>query len=474
MPEKIVKYLPYCLYALLGVFCINHCFFQDMIQLSSGHASWFYDNNFRYFLFPNNLDSGHPPLNGIMLAFWWKLFGKTLWVSHLFTLLWSMLLIYQVQKLARLFFSKETAMLISLVLLLDPTLLAQSVIVSPDIILLTFFFMALRASLERKNVLLTFAIVFLSLISMRGMMCCAAIFFFHHFNIWDKKNVSIKNLIINSLPFSLGALLAFAFLGYHYYKLGWIGYHENMPWADCFEKVNFVGFLRNIVFVIWRFLDFGRIILWILFFYAIFILLKKIKTRCFSFDKKEISIFFLFGALVLISSYSALSYKALSGHRYFLPHFIIFGFITFILLSKIVSVRQIQRFSIVVCIVLLCGNMLRYPEKISTGWDSTLSHLPYYSLRTQMFDYIEEHNISFSDISAGFGMVGGQNRIDFSSPKDRIIDGVLGEKKYYLYSNTFNAPDEDIETLHNPQKYALITKMQKGNVFICLYEKIFE
>ena len=198
------------------------------------------------------------------------------------------------------------------------------------------------------------------------------------------------------------------------------------------------------------------------------------KTNKVHFNNKEKSLFLLLGLLLLCFSYSALLHKMLSGHRYFLPHFLMFAFIVFTLLSKIVSVRRMKRLSIVVCIVLLCGNFIKYPEKISTGWDSTLSHLPFYSLRTQMFDYIVDNNISFSDVSSGFAIKGNQNYIDLTSPKDLNIDGYQGDKKYHIYSNVFNATDEEIEEINNPQKYKQLTMMKKGNVFMGLYEKITE
>jgi len=472
----MIKSLPYIVYAGIAVFCINHCFFEDTIQLSSLHASWYYEHNFSRFLLPNDYDSGHPPLNGMMLASLWLLFGRSLWVGHAFMAIWTAIMIYQCQKLCETLFSKKIAAYVSLVVLLDATFLSQSSLVSPDIILMACFFAAVRAVLENKKILLAFSILFLSLISMRGMMHTGAIFFFYVWNQYKTlKPFTLGKIVKATLPFLPGVLLAFSFLAYHYYRLGWIGYHASMPWAECFEKItSFKEFGRNVIVMIWRLVDFGRFIIWILFFYSIYYLYKnknlKINT---SFSYQQMSVFFLFALLILISAYSFLFHKMLNGHRYLLPHYALITLIVFILLEKFCSWKKIRIIAIISALVLLSGNCLKYPEKISTGWDSTLAHLPFYGLREQMFKYIEENNIAWKDISAGFGLYGNQDYIDLSSPKDRIIKHAdVGETPYFIYSNISNLDDEMIDQIKNENNFLLIKKFERGNVFISLYKKL--
>ena len=473
--DSAVKFFPYVLYAIIAIICVNNCFFFDTIQLSSLHASWYYDNNFSYFLLPENIDSGHPPLNGMMLALLWNIFGRSLWVGHVFTAIWTAVMIYQCMKLCENLFSKKIAMYVSLVVLLDATLLSQSALVSPDIILMACLFTALRAVLENRKILLAFSILFLSLISMRGMMCTGAIFFFYAYHQYKTlRTITFGKVAIAVIPFLPGVLLAFSFLIYHYYKLGWIGYHANMPWASCFEKIeSFREFGRNIIIMIWRFIDFGRLIIWILFFYAIYLLYKNRKSNI-SFSYQQISIIFLFILLLLISSYSFLLHKMLSGHRYLSPHYVLITLITFIILDKYCSLKKLKIIAVFSALVLLSGNFIKYPEKISTGWDSTLSHLPFYGLREQMLEYIKEHNIAWEDISAGFGVYGNQNDIDLSSPKDIIIKNTTETEPttYFIYSNISNMDDDSIEMLKQEDKYALIKKFERGYIFIALYKKL--
>ncbi|MDR2085546.1 MAG: hypothetical protein LBP72_00015 [Dysgonamonadaceae bacterium] len=472
--DVAVLSFPYVLFLVIAIICINNCFFQDMIQLSSLHASWYYDNNFGHFLLPNKIDSGHPPMNGMLLASLWKVFGRSLWVGHVFWGVAAFVLIYQIQRLCRILFPAGTAHYVALVVLTDAALLTQSVLVSPDIILMAAFFTAVRAILENKRWNLGIAVFFLSLISMRGMMCTGALYFFCIYHQYKIKPFTIKRLIKASLPFVPGVASAFAFLGYHYYRTGWIGYHDDMPWAVCFQKIESLPELvRNAVVMVWRFIDSGRLIIWALLLYSIYSLYRRRKVRKTVFTNKRLSIIFLFILMLLISSYSFLLHKMLSAPRYLLPHYAVITMITFLLLTEFCSGKKIKRLAIFSSILLLSSNFVRYPEKVSVGWDTTLSHLPFYALRTQMFDYIRENRIPANDISAGFGIYGNQNAIDLTSSKEMVIKNTthFGKTGYFIYSNISNLEDPLIDQLKKGDDYVLVKSFEKGNVFISLYKK---
>lgn len=475
LQDNVVTYLPYFVYAIIIVLSLDKCFFFDTIQLSSLHASWYYDNNFHHFLLPDSIDSGHPPLNGMLLALLWKIFGKSLWVGHAFMSIWIFIFIYQLQKTCEHLFDQPIAKYVALVVLMDATILGQSLLVSPDIILIASFFTAINAIFDSRKIMLTIALLILALISMRGMMCTAALFFFYWFIQYKKKEpFSFKVLVARSLPFLPSTLLAFGFLGYHYYVKGWIGYHKDMPWAESFQKIHSLkAFGRNVVIMAWRFLDFGRFFIWIVLLFGLVKLLKRRTQDKFSFTTFEKSILFLFVVLLVPFCYSFLFHKQLSGHRYLLPLLTLVTIFTFILLEKSYPLKKIKTIAIVLSVLLFSFNFIRYPEKIATGWDSTLSHYPFYELRKQMLGYISQNNISTENIASGFCIAGHQNDVDLLSSNIFI----KGESHYttcdyFIYSNINNLPDDIIDAIKDQTKFVLIKKFEKGNVFIALYKKI--
>ena len=96
-------------------------------------------------------------------------------------------------------------------------------------------------------------------------MVAVGLFVFSFLIVSEKKSFNI--LLKKLWPFVPGGLLAAAFLFYHWYETGWIGYHPESPWAPSYERVGGQGFIKNIGVFGWRMLDFGRV-----FFCAVLLL----------------------------------------------------------------------------------------------------------------------------------------------------------------------------------------------------------
>ncbi len=87
------------IYSILFLCTSGNEFFWDTTQLASKHGHWYYENNFKYLLLPNHLDSGHIPAFGMYIALMWKLFEKSLFISHLAIFPFTLGILYQVYKL---------------------------------------------------------------------------------------------------------------------------------------------------------------------------------------------------------------------------------------------------------------------------------------------------------------------------------------------------------------------------------------
>ena len=83
--QDFIALLPFFLFFLILTLLVSgNFFFWDTVQLSSKQAHFYYTNGYKDLLLPNSIDSGHPPIMGMALAFLWKIFSKSLIVSHLF------------------------------------------------------------------------------------------------------------------------------------------------------------------------------------------------------------------------------------------------------------------------------------------------------------------------------------------------------------------------------------------------------
>lgn len=457
--------------ALILTFLVReNFFFWDTVQLGSIHGQFYLENNFSTFFLPENIDSGHPPTFGIYIALVWKIFGKSLVASHFAMLPFLLGIIFYLEKIGKYFFqSSMFTFVFILLLILDPCLAGQAVLVTPDIVVVFFFLMSLDGIFREKRKILALGIIGLCLISMRGIMVAAAIFSLDFLNYLFiiKKEFKLKPLFVNTLPYMLGVGLGFSFLLFHYLETGWMGYHENSPWAPAFEKVDFAGGIKNIMVLGWRLVDFGRIFLWIILLGIVINIFRK-KEKL---NLKSQQLLVLFSTLVFFLTPALIIHKMLLGHRYLLPIFLAIDFLAVYFIFNYVKRREWKITFFSICLVgLSLGNFWVYPKKISQGWDSTLAHLPYYELRNKMIAFIEKENIPFEKIGSAFPNLLSLKYIDLKNEEKHFEEKNWNEQEYIFYSNVFNDfTDEEIDDLE--RNWKVVKELKNWNVCVILYRK---
>jgi hypothetical protein len=445
--RSLILCTPFWAFVLWTTWAVrNHFFFWDTVQLGSQHAHFFYENEFSNFLLPDEMDSGHPPIFGFYLALMWKTFSKTLIVSHLSMLPFLLGIVWQSFKLGEKLLGEWQAVFFPLILVCNPIMASQGVLVSPDVVLAFFFLMGLNHILARTNSPsygLTFAILGLAMVSMRGMMVCALLFFFDLWHNYKPIRLSKSYGFVAIRPYILGGTAAFSFLLFHYLKKGWVGYHASSEWVGAFQVVDFQGFVKNMALLGWRLLDFGHI------FVALAILISTFLGRRYETFKNTKTLGILLGISILILTPTLLIYKGLLAHRYLLPIYILMDFLALKLISDLKTGKMQIVLFLTVFIGLISGNFWVYPQPISTGWDSTLAHLPYYKLRNEMIQYIDNQGINHTDIGTAFPNLRPSKWVDLVENTEGSHFSALDfEKNHYIFyanvMNDFNKTELDI------------------------------
>jgi len=450
----------YLLVALLFAASVHNGFFWDTIQLGSLHANYYYTTNFRDILLPDPIDSGHIPAFGMYLALIWKIFGRSIVISHLAMLPFVFGIIWQLQKLVKRFINKEYYGLALLLILIDPTLLSQIILISPDVALVFFFLAALNSILDNRKVPLVVAIAFLFLTSMRGMMvslCLLIIDIFRNIKFEGSLRAFLLKLLKRGLLYLPAFFIFLSFSYYHIRLKGWIGFHDDSPWAEFFSRVGFTGFLRNIGILGWRLLDFGRIGIWIVFI----ILITKFRAKVLdSKDTRLLIIFFLIFSVLLPAN--MIWAKNLLGHRYLIPIYLLFSLLCANILFNNQMHHLLRKTLISLWIIMLAtGNLWVYPDKIAQGWDSTLAHLPYYKIRSQAIQYLNEQDVNFQNVQSFFPNTATIDAIDLNNDQ-RFFTDFNNCCEYVIYSNVFNINDDDYEKVKTD--YILVKEFKRGSL----------
>jgi hypothetical protein len=457
--KDFYRLMPFFAFATIFTLLFLHKpFFWDKDILDSKQAHWLLNSSFD-FVFPNQIDSGHPPFIATLLALAWSVFGQSLAVSHLIMLPFTLGLIYQSYLLIKKVTDRHHYMILLLVLL-DTSVLTQMITVSSDLAILFFLLLNVNALLAHKRKLLMLGLMGLALINMRSMILCFVLFVFDF--ILNYKNSKWQDLVKNSLYYIPGGLLASGFLAFHYLSKGWIMYHDQSPWIGCFEKVGAMGFFRNLALFIWRIIDFGRVI------YAVFTILivvwwvrKKIQI-----DKRLHPLLLLI--VLLTASYIPnFRYENLISIRYVLPLIVMISI--FVLAFLVEKFRKANAIFLIVALFLIGGNFIVYPDKIAQAWDATLAHTPYHGLHKKMLVFMDQNKIPINETGSKTPNLSKLKFVYLNNNESSFKDVDIKQDPYVLYSNIYNDfNDNEIDILN--EHWIEKKRLQKLNIKLILYQ----
>ena len=441
--------------------------FWDTVQLAGKHATFYFSTEFTQLLLPPAIDSGHPPTFGLYLAACWKLFGRSLPVSHWAMYPWLLLWGFGVLRALRYWVGPRWALAGGLLLLIDPVWLGQAVLVSPDIWIMVGFYWALVGIQERRPIIVGAAAVLLAATSTRGMMLTAALF--GGAVVWDglRDGPSPGAALNRFVAFVPAGLLGLAFLTWHYARTGWIGYHAGSPWAPSFAGVGWGGFAKNAAVLSWRVLDYGR---WVVLPLVIWGGWQWGKGRLPGQADRRYTHWL--AALLLLSVFllpTVLLYRGLSGHRYLLP------LLQWLIVGAIISITQLKNSrwqittSSIIALSLLTGHLWVYPRAVSQQWDATLLHLAYQDVRVTAFRYLDRERIPYDSVSTVFPEIGPRDLRELNGDGRGLADFHDTATPYIWYSNVMNDfGDAYLDTLAT---YPAVAAWNRWGVELVLYRR---
>ncbi len=442
--------------AILFAVSYDFFFFWDSVQLASRHAHWFYEHNCSFVFLHPDMDSGHIPFWGYYLAFVWLMLGKSLLISHLSVIPWLLMYYFFLWKISARFSNQAYPYLLNVLLILEPVMLAQSVLVSPDIMLMASFLAHWYFIETQKFKWRSVSASLLVLVSLRGVMVLIAMeLYLAYISHKEQKYTIVRNLFY-LLP-AITIILYYQFA--HYLYFSWIGWHSESPWSDSFSLVYLGDFLRNHIIFAWRILDYGRWIVWFL----IFILMIRNQKTVF----KTKLIWILLFCFLLIFYPISMPRSGLMAHRYFLP----ISLISVVLFYQLwqFSERASKRMPYLVIISFVTAHFWIYPAHISQGWDATLAHIPYYELKKEMNSYIKDNHLDIVNIGSDFPDLASGEIIFLDGEEKSFKSYSLESDSLLIYSNIFNNfTDNELNELVHWQKWHVL---KKNGIEIILYKK---
>lgn len=454
-------------YTVVTLVSLKFPFFWDNILFSSKTAFYFYNEALSNLILSPGLDSGHPPFWGKMISIVWLLFGKSIIVSHI--IMWPLLIAMAYNFIQ---FSKQVlpALLVlpaTILMLLEPTLLAHSTMVSLEIVLVCGFFGAMNAIFKNKFWSLSLWCLLISLTSIRGIFLTIAIFICYCvYQYYFSKRVNLFKAV---KPFLLSGMAVFIWYMYHWYAAGYFFQSPDSGWAANNTVTNASVLFKNLVFTFWRFIDYGR---WIILISFIPILLFLARTKNFELSQKLRFVLYtlLIVSIVLITAVSITKSPPL--HRYYIISYLLISILFLYLLHQFNN-NQIKKLVFgLVCISLVTGHLWVYPEKLAQGWDGSLAHIPFFKLKSKMLNYIDNENINRKNVLTDFPLINANYYSDLGTKRNDFIPkhkAKFNEKDYILQSNICNGFNDE-ELIELKTNWQLKKEFKKNRIYIRLYE----
>lgn len=437
----------------------NFPFFWDTIQLGSKQATHIFQTG--SLLLPDRIDSGHPPGFGAYLAAWWSVLGRSLWVSHLAMAPWVMLVMYQLGRLCYLLLPGRWIWVpLFLLALVEPFLLGQLLLISPDVVLVGAFLLVFNSILAQQTWGRLLGTLLLAVISTRGMLVGVSLFLVDlilngGFLPWIENRKILRAEQLRRagrllLPYLPGGLLGVSYLIVHLTAKGWIGHHPASPWAPSFGWAGPMGLVRNGGILLWRLFDFGRIFLWM----ALPIALISLRRSNREDWRKQLaplipvgSGFVVFGLLIGLT---ILPFIGLMNARYLLPVVLCFDLLVGLALLKLIPTPLLRRISFLTAFLFFAtGNFWHYTATTAQAWDATPLHAISYAQDRAAITYLDSAGITLDSVATVFPFTGPLDDRYLNGRTDGFGDFQQVPTLPFLYysSVTNDYPDEVLDGL---------------------------
>jgi len=368
---------------------------------------------------------------------------------------------WEIKKITQRVIKPEYLSMVYLLILFDPAIVTQIILMGYDLFLLYFVLLSVRTLLEKKFLLYSVCLLLLSAISIRGILFVFCLLLIHGiFLLFIEKN---KPKIRDGLIYLPALLFLLLWSLFHFFRTGWM---FSNPELIAHRRVNDLTMVfRQMGYSVWKILDSGRIALWAFCMVSFFLINKKIH---WSDTLKKTTLLLIIPLLVNVFLMAFISNPI--GHKYFLQTFIFLSIAVVYFLQEITS--RIKRILIFLSLLLMFagGNFILYPQKFGNAWDTSLKVLPFFKAERQMKAFIEKNKIKPSEVYTDFPLNVNNRysylREDFSYSE--LKSSELSICPYVLYSNILNVADLSTYT-RVKREWKPLYSVCGGQVIISLY-----
>ncbi|MFN3939565.1 MAG: hypothetical protein ACK4IY_03195, partial [Chitinophagales bacterium] len=348
-----------------------------------------------------------------------------------------------------------------------PTLIAQTVFLSSDIIFICFFLGALNSYLHARYRVAYILLSLILLISLRAVPLIIAFYI----TLQIVRYSTILNALKITAQFIAIATPWIAWNIYHYVQTGWIIYNTNSIWSAHRSLLTLSGIAMQTGAFFFRLCEYGFVLVW-------FLLLQNIKKSCANTSQKFL--WTLLSAWLFCFFLLSVPFNNPISNRYLLPAYVCGLLLLSAILAQCTAIKK-NLLLLVFSLTMLASHFYIYPERFvkaaGYSWDCTLAALPYFN---QLAPQIQHYIQTSADFSNGKTVMAGMpayQSTEFShlsvantNTIQQLTDNTHLSGDYFIYSNIMNdiAWEQSQELL---KSWVLIYAIKAGSIYIQVYQR---
>jgi len=439
------------LHNIYGIFHLP--FFWDELGVYSQSALFMAEHNLSILpaSVPDNISRGHPLLATFLYSLFFKIFGTHLWVAKFTSILFYFVGIVFSYKTIRLFTTDFWAFLFTLIILVQPIFVSQSLMILPELLLASITIASIYYYLKEKYSLCILFLCLAVLTKESGLVLPIA-FGISHVLVTRKWKQSLALLLIPVAVFGIFLVIQKMQNGYYLYPLheSLIDFHWKYILVKKSELYEFIFHSQGR-----SFFTYGILITLFIYFFRDKIVPYNIKEK-----KLFVLVAFLFvgGFLFTIINF----YLARYSQFFLLPLLLL----AVIFISKL---PRLTKLSFSILLIIIGIQNLDNKEKFV---DSDMAYVAHIKAQQRAFDYIMvsiplDKNIGYNwPMSMNFW----NKNIGFDLPYN-IYHEIYKDKPITTDYIALSNPGELIEEDHFIKDYLFLKEFKVDYAIVRLYEK---
>ena len=113
------------------------------------------------------------------------------------------------------------------------------------------------------------------------------------------------------------------------------------------------------------------------------------------------------------------------------------------------------------------GNFWIYPHKIAQGWDASLKFTPYFNLRNEAINYLDNKQIKIDEVGTFFPNNFPIEEVSLNNDNRAFSD--FSNNKYVFYSNVYNLSNEEYNNIEN--NFVELKTFKSNGIEVVIYKR---